>query len=297
MLKRASKMTSETLPMPITAPLTQAQMNQVVNLVRRAAKAEILPRFRMLDAGQIDVKSRADDLVTIADIEAEAMITRGLQRLFPSALVIGEEAVAKKPKLLDQIADAELCFIIDPVDGTWNFAHGLGLFGTMVAMCRFGRPAMGLIYDPTADDMYICDIERPSVSRRPLGPERALKTAAPKELGELQGYAHIRLMPPAQREIAYPKCAALGLISNLRCSAHEYRLLTEGAVDFVMSGMLNPWDHVAGSLLCRMAGGHSAMLDGSEYLGSTKSGILLSASSEATWDLLAAHFADLIEAA
>ncbi|MEM8539047.1 MAG: inositol monophosphatase, partial [Pseudomonadota bacterium] len=266
--------------------------------IRRAAKAEILPRFRMLDAGQIDVKSRADDLVTVADIEAEAMITRGLQRLFPSALVIGEEAVAKKPELLDQIAEAELCFIIDPVDGTWNFAHGLGLFGTTVAMCRLGRPAMGLIYDPTADDMFICDIERPSVLRRPTGPERPLNTATQKAgLSDIQGYAHIRLMSPAQREIAYPKCAALGLISNLRCSAHEYRLLTQGAVDFVMSSMLNPWDHVAGSLLCRMAGGHSAMLDGSDYLGSTREGILLSASNEATWDMLAAHFVDLMEVA
>lgn len=287
-------MTAYNLPMPITAPLSDAQLNQVINLVRRAAKAEILPRFRQLDTSDISIKSREDDLVTVADTAAEAMIARGLQMAFPSALVIGEEAVAKDPKLLDKIGDAELCFIIDPVDGTWNFAQGISLFGTIVAMCRFGHPALGLIYDPVNDDAYVCDIERPSISRRAIGPQKRLQTAPAKALADLQGYAHIRLMEPGTRALAYAKCTQLGLITNLRCSAHEYRLLAQGAVDFVMSGMLNPWDHIAGSLLCKKAGGHSAMLDGSDYLATTRTGFLLSASSKETWDLLAAHFQDLM---
>ena len=289
-------MTTDTLPMPITAPLTPAQLTQVTNLVRRAAKAEILPRFRQLDIKDIDVKSRPDDLVTIADTAAEAMIARGLQMAFPNALIVGEEAVAKNAKLLDKIAEAELCFIIDPVDGTWNFAHGVSMFGTILAMCRFGRPVLGIIYDPLNDDMFYCDTEHASVSRRTSGREIPLKTAAAKPLSELQGFAHIRLMEPGDRALAYSKCNGLGMVSNLRCSAHEYRLLTQGAVDFCLSGMLNPWDHAAGALLCQMAGGHSAMLDGSDYSAALRSGdgYLLSASSKETWDLLAAHFAGLL---
>lgn len=292
-------MTSDALPMPITAPLTPAQLTQVKNLVRRAARAEILPRFRQLDARDIDVKSRPDDLVTIADTAAEAMIARGLQMAFPSALIVGEEGVAKDPSLLDKIAEAELCFLIDPVDGTWNFAQGISLFGTMLAMCRFGRPVLGLIYDPVNDDMFLCDAETAAHSIRASGRSIPLSTSAPKALEDMQGYAHIRLIDDADtRAVAYSKCNALGLVSNLRCSAHEYRLLAQGAVDFVLSGMLNPWDHAAGSLLCQKAGGYSAMLDGSDYSAAlrTGDGFLLSANSKESWTKLAAHFADLMPA-
>ena len=76
---------SETLPATVTAPLSNAQKTQILNLVRRAAKAEILPRFRNLGTHQIDQKSGPQDLVTEADKAAEAMIARGLQIMFPHA--------------------------------------------------------------------------------------------------------------------------------------------------------------------------------------------------------------------
>jgi fructose-1,6-bisphosphatase/inositol monophosphatase family enzyme len=110
--------TDQNLPATLAPAITPAQRKQIINIVRRAAKAEIMPRFRRLSDGDIRAKSAADDLVTDADTKAEAMITRALQIAFPSALVIGEEAVADKPALLDGISDAQLAFIIDPVDGT-----------------------------------------------------------------------------------------------------------------------------------------------------------------------------------
>ena len=58
------------LPMPVTAPLSSAQTTQLINLIRRAARAEIMPRFRSLDAGEIDTKKDENDLVTAADIAA-----------------------------------------------------------------------------------------------------------------------------------------------------------------------------------------------------------------------------------
>lgn len=125
------------LPQVITPALTPAQQTQVVNLIRRAARAEILPRFRNLSSASISEKSNFNDLVTEADIEAEAMITRGLLRLFPPALVVGEEAISKTPELREKIDDAELAFIIDPVDGTANFVHGLTTFGVILSVTRF----------------------------------------------------------------------------------------------------------------------------------------------------------------
>ena len=285
---------TDQLPMPVTAPLSPAQKTRLVNLVRRAARAEIMPRFRRLDAGEIDTKKDENDLVTAADTAAEAMMTRGLQMAFPHALIVGEEAVSKNPDLLGGIAEAELCFIIDPVDGTWNFAKGMPLFGTIIAVCRFGQPVLGLIYDPVGDDLIVTDNTSPSVWQTQTGRQRAICTADPKPLDQLAGYMHIRLMPPADRALMWSRVGVLAYVGTLRCSAHEYRLLATGAADFVLSGHLNCWDHAAGVLLCQQAGGKSAMLDGTAYNAAMTSGYLLSASSDAVWDQVATHFGDLM---
>ncbi|MEO9683173.1 MAG: inositol monophosphatase [Tateyamaria sp.] len=282
------------LPMAVTAPLSPAQKTQLINLIRRAAKAEIMPRFRTLDAGDIDTKKDENDLVTAADTAAEAMITRGLQIAFPHALVIGEEAVSKSPDLLKGIAEAELCFIIDPVDGTWNFAKGMPLFGTIIAVCRFGQPVLGLIYDPVGNDLIITDNTTPAEWRTRSGRHRPIQTAEPKPLDQMAGYMHIRQMSDDARALMWSKVGALGYVGTLRCSAHEYRLLATGAADFILSSNLNSWDHAAGVLLCQQAGGKSAMLDGTVYNAAMTSGYLLSASSEAVWNDVATHFAGLL---
>mmetsp|Transcript_27238 Transcript_27238/g.49862 ORF Transcript_27238/g.49862 Transcript_27238/m.49862 type:complete len:319 (-) Transcript_27238:3923-4879(-) len=285
---------TDQLPMPVTAPLTNAQKTQLLNLVRRAARAEIMPRFRRLDAGDIATKKDETDLVTDADLAAEAMITRGLQMAFPHALVLGEEAISKTPALMDGLGEAELSFIIDPVDGTWNFANGMPLFGTMVAVCRFGQPVFGLIYDPVGDDVIMADNTSSAIWQTATGRQRPVQSAEPKPLGDMHGYMHIRLMTPPDQVLVFSKLHALGHVGSLRCSAHEYRLLATGAVDFVLTSNLNPWDHAAGALICAQAGGKSAMLDGSAYNATITSGYLLCAASEAVWTDVATHFADLL---
>ena len=114
-----------------------------------------MPRFRALSEADINTKSAPDDLVTAADLAAEALITAQLGRAFPAALILGEEAVAANPSLRDQLADAEMAIIIDPVDGTWNYARGLALFGVILAVTRYGVPIYGLLYDPVIDDWIV----------------------------------------------------------------------------------------------------------------------------------------------
>ena len=282
---------TEYLPLPVTGPLSPARRATLFNLVRRAARAEIMPRFRRLDTGQISAKTGPMDLVTEADHGAEAVIARGLQMAFPNAVIVGEEAAEGDPDYRARLAGAELGFVIDPVDGTWNFAQGLPVFGTMVAACRFGRPVFGLIFDPVGDDLVWADIETPATWVPRLGAPRRQRTRAARPLAELMGYVELHFMPPAHRESAALACLGLAHHATLRCSA--YRLLAQGAVDFVMAAKLAPWDHAAGVLLCQQAGGHAAMLDGSAYTTSTDSGYLLCASSDATWQTLAEHFAAL----
>ena len=175
-------MTSD-LPSPITT-LTPAQQAQVINLVRRAAQSEIMPRYQNLANFEITAKSRDDDLVTQADLDAEAMITRGLLRLFPHAQVVGEEAIAKTPELRDTLSDHEFTFVIDPIDGTWNYSKGVAVFGVILSVLRFGVPVFGILYDPMQDDYVIADHATQSARFVPArGAARTISTAPPETDG------------------------------------------------------------------------------------------------------------------
>lgn len=286
---------TDQLPMPIPAPLSRAQKAQLLNLVRRAARAEILPRFRKLDRLDVDTKSGAMDLVTAADTAAEAMITRGLQMAFPAALIVGEEAASRNSELRDAISDAEMGFLIDPVDGTWNFANGISTFGTMVAVTRFGKPVFGLIYDPLGDDVVMADEDSRATFTPSSGAPRALATAGPKPLGEMVGVITLRLLPKADQPAIAALLPEIGKLCTLGCSAHEYRLLAQGAVDFVLIAQHTPWDHAPGAILCEQAGGHVAMLDGSAYSTKVTEGYLLCAANQTTWDRVAARLNDILD--
>jgi fructose-1,6-bisphosphatase/inositol monophosphatase family enzyme len=129
-----------------------AELRTVASLLRDAARVEILPRFRNLAEGAVKMKTGPLDLVTEADEAAELLITEGLRREFPGCVVIGEEAASARPELLKDLAGAELAFVVDPVDGTANFAAGLALFGVMAAVFRRGEIVGAVIHDPIGDD-------------------------------------------------------------------------------------------------------------------------------------------------
>src|SRR5438093_8818497 len=127
-------------------------IQRVGEILAFAARTEIMPRFRKLAPGQIRRKSSVFDLVTEADEVAEAAIATELIAAFPGAVIIGEEGAHKEPALLDTIADAELAFIVDPVDGTRNFASNLPLFGVMAAVTMRGEIVASVIHDPISRD-------------------------------------------------------------------------------------------------------------------------------------------------
>ncbi|MGJ8597293.1 inositol monophosphatase family protein [Sulfitobacter sp.] len=284
----------QNLPATLAPAVTSAQRTQIINIVRRAAKAEIMPRFRRLSDGDIRTKSSASDLVTDADTRAEAMITRALQIAFPSALVIGEEAVAAKPDLLDGIAEAQLAFHIDPVDGTWNFAHGLAVFGVIIAATRYGKPVFGLIYDPVGDDWAIADEEMTPELQRPFGAPRMLKAAEAKPLEDMSGIIPLHLFPKEKQAQLAATFSGFSRVNTLRCSAHEYRMLAQGHADFSLTALLHPWDHAAGALIAARAGAHVEMLDGGDYDATRTTGHLLIAPDKATWSKLKKTFSFLI---
>ncbi|GAA4227664.1 fructose-1,6-bisphosphatase/inositol monophosphatase family enzyme [Sagittula marina] len=286
---------TDSLPVPVTAPLTMAQRAQILNLIRRAAKTEILPRFRKLSSHQIDTKTGIHDLVTEADKGAEAMIARALQTMFPHALIVGEEHASLNPEILEKIAEAEICFTIDPVDGTWNYAKGLPLFGVMLSVLRYGRPVYGLLYDPMVNDFITASAGGPTELVMPRNLRRTLETTKGGPIEDLVGFAPVALVPKdkqAQLAATFPKFAR---ITSLRCACHEARMVASGNADFVLFAKMTAWDHPAGAIAIQQAGGHVAMLDGSDYLVG-KEGYLLCASDAATWGRLRDLFDFLLDA-
>ena len=115
-------------------PFSRADLDRLSHIMADAAETEIMPRFRSLEDGGIREKTGALDLVTDADEQAEWRMKEHCAKAFPHALFVGEESVARDEGLLDKIGGADLAIIVDPVDGTSNFAWGLPLFGVMAAV-------------------------------------------------------------------------------------------------------------------------------------------------------------------
>ena len=255
----------------------------VADLLRAAAQAEILTRFRNLSAGAVRTKTSHLDLVTDADEAAERMIEAELQRLFPAALVVGEEGVSRNPRLLEGLEDAELAFILDPVDGTLNFASGLPLFGVMAAVVMKGEVVCGVILDPISDDWAMAIRGEGAWIQRPDGSTSPLQVSPAVPLAEMAGNVSWRYLPESMRPVVTGNLPKVAMAADLRCSAHTYRLIAAGHLHFSFSSSVMPWDHAAGWLIHREAGGHTAHFDGSAYRPANRSGGLISAPDETSW--------------
>jgi fructose-1,6-bisphosphatase/inositol monophosphatase family enzyme len=266
--------------------MTAPDVAQLAEILREAARAEILPRWRRLSPDMVRTKSHAADLVTEADEAAERLIRARVAALLPGAAFVGEESVAADPELIGKVATADLAIVVDPVDGTGNFAAGLPLFAVMAAVVEKGETVAGLIYDPFADDAVVAEKGSGAFILGPDGSKPRISVAEPKPLGEMVGAASISMLPMEERARVGANLAGTRIASAYRCAGHEYRAFASGHLDFLFFHKLMPWDHLAGALIAAEAGAHVARLDGSEYRPSMTSGGLLLAPDAASWNAL-----------
>jgi fructose-1,6-bisphosphatase/inositol monophosphatase family enzyme len=260
----------------------------IAELLRAAARSEVMPRFRRLGASQVRHKTGPLDLVTEADEAAERVITTGLARLFPGAAVVGEEAAAADPALLGRLAGADLAFVVDPIDGTANYAAGLPLFGTMAAAIMHGEVVAAIIHDPVGDDTAIALRGEGAWIEAPDGRQHELSVATPVPVGQMTGAASWRFLPPGLRATVTANLPRVAACFDLRCAAHEYRALAGGHCHFLLFHRLMPWDHAPGWLLHREAGGYAARFDGSPYRPTETGGGLICTPDEASFRALRA---------
>ena len=270
-------------------PLTDAQSDALVEALRLTAREEIVPRFRDLAQGEIAAKAAFDDLVTVADRAAEAAMTRRFEAILPGDAVIGEEAVSEAAASLDAVGRGR-CVVIDPIDGTWNFAHGIASYGVLVAVIEDGATVWGCLYDPSFDDWILARRGGGAWFHRGGRARRLAVSQADAPFEALRGNVSLYTLPAAVRPALAATLPRFRRSSSLGASVHEYRVMCLGGSDFELNGGLNVWDHAAGVLALREAGGVARLLDGRDYAPTMRAGRLLTARTEGLWEALAGTF-------
>jgi fructose-1,6-bisphosphatase/inositol monophosphatase family enzyme len=258
----------------------------LANLLQEAAVKEILPRFRNLDAGDVRMKSEAIDLVTEGDEAAERLIKSRIEEVAPGALFVGEESVAADPTLLDKLNETDLAVVVDPIDGTFNFAVGLPLFGVMASVVSKGETVAGIIYDPLGNDWVIAEKGSGAWMCRPDGSQERMSVTAGVPLETMVGGASTGFYQQEARREVMANMAKVRMATSYRCAAHEYRIFAAGHLHFLMYQKLMPWDHLAGTLISQEAGAYAARFDGSPYLPAHLNGGLLLATDKESWETL-----------
>lgn len=241
-----------------------------------AAERAILPRYRLLAGHEVREKA-ADELVTIADTDSEAILSEGLARIVPEAAIVGEEAADADPTVVALLRD-RLCWIVDPLDGTANFAAGHGPFGILVALADRGETVGGWIYDPRTRRFVAAyrdegtRIDGTLVRSRASGesPPIAAISALLAPLAERAG-----MLGRVQRQFR--------TVAIPRCAAEQYPATILGKSDVTLYERTLPWDHAAGVLCLTEAGGVVTRFDGTAYRADDDRTGLVAAATPALW--------------
>jgi len=196
------------------------------------------------------------DLVTEADRRSEELIVGRLREAFPHHAIIAEESGGER--------DAEYLWLIDPLDGTTNYAHGLPWFTVSIGLLKGEEPILGVIYNPPLDELFWVERgegawlngEKIEVSSTPQLSQSLLATGFPYDIREskvnnLDHFSHFSLRALAIRRAG---SAALDL-AYLAC----------GRFDGFWELKLHPWDMAAGALLVTEAGGIITDFKGSRF--------------------------------
>jgi fructose-1,6-bisphosphatase/inositol monophosphatase family enzyme len=255
--------------------------------MREASERAILPRYRALAAHEV-VDKATDDVVTVADHEAEAIFAEHLSKLLPEAAFVGEETAHDAPALLDQLGD-NLCWIVDPLDGTNNFAAGKPPFGVLVALAERGETLGGWILDCLSGRFCHAFPGKGAW----IDGERI--TARPSNENPPVAAISLIFVEEARREAIRTHIAPhYRLVDIPRCAAEQYPRLALGENDVSIFERTLPWDHAAGVLFLNEAGGKAARPDGRPYrVDEYAEPGLLGASTPELWDRLAEQMAAL----
>jgi myo-inositol-1(or 4)-monophosphatase len=198
------------------------------------------------------------DLVTDADRAAEQAIVERLRSAFPQHEILAEERGLSAPR------SSPFRWVVDPLDGTTNFAHRLPIFGVSIALEYEGRIILGVVLDPTRQERYVAELGRGAeLNGRAL---RVSPTAALTDALLVTGFAY-DIRETSNNNLNHFSRFALAAqgVRRLGAAALDLAYLAAGRFDGFWEMKLHPWDMAAGALLVTEAGGRMSRFDGGPF--------------------------------
>ncbi|MBG77719.1 MAG: inositol monophosphatase [Alphaproteobacteria bacterium] len=256
--------------------------DKISDLIKECAAEIITPRFQQLQDHEIDTKTGPRDLVTQADIQAEAYLEKYLPSFLPGSIVIGEEGISRGDHQLEALSTSydRAVWIVDPVDGTYNFVHGKPEFGVMVACIIDGEVQHSWIFDVIGEKMYAGEKGAGAFCN---GSQR-LAVSQQRNLDDMVAHVSRRFFPEELQDHIRERMERFQSWMTVGAAAHEYTRVASGVSDVAVYSRLKPWDHLPGSLMVAEAGGYIAKWDGTPYsLADSYAGLIVTNSKD-SWD-------------
>jgi myo-inositol-1(or 4)-monophosphatase len=244
-------------------------------VAEQAARAGGAVLLRWLDDDDLQVayKDGRANLVTVADQQSQAAVTREILAAFPGHVIFGEEGTAGN-------ADSAWQWYVDPLDGTTNYAHGLPFFCVSVALRSAGATVAGVVYDPLHDELFSAArgggafrngraLERTALRASPVARlERSLVVAQAQSVdpAQIRAYAVLveRLMHVA------------GGVRSLGSPALTLCAVAAGRLEAYCEYAMDAWDIAAGQLILEEAGGRVTTFTGAPHASADRADIVAS---------------------
>ena len=203
---------------------------------------------------EVAVEHKADDTpVTRADKEAELVIRERVTRFFPDHTVLGEEHGEQK-------GNPDYKWIIDPIDGTKSFIHGVPLYGVLIGVEVKGRPSVGVIYTPGTDEMV--------AAADGLGCTWNGRTARVSSVSRIEDATILAgsITRAVARSDAYMNLASKAKLNRGWGDAYGYVLVATGRAEIMLDPVINPWDCAPFPPIFREAGGKFSTWSGEDTI-------------------------------
>lgn len=264
--------------------MTTVDLERLASTLDQVAQTEVMPRWRNLSDLDIREKSGPKDLVTVADEASEKLLEELLPDLLPGSVLIGEESVERDRSLLSMIDGDAPVWIVDPIDGTGNFAEGTERFCVMAALAHRGETIAGAIHQPV-NGRTVVAARGEGAWVLEGGERRRLQVAAPADLDAMEGSFNFRFFDePLRAGLRERANTAFGdKHHRFGCAGFDYVQLATGRWHFAVYWKNMPWDHAAGLLIHAEAGGVFGRLDGRAYKPNELQGGILAAVDQPGW--------------
>jgi myo-inositol-1(or 4)-monophosphatase len=233
-----------------------AVRSPVINVMAAAAlKAArgLIRDFGEIEQLQVSIKGPGD-FVSAADLKAERTLKAELTRARPGYGLLFEEGGASEG------SDKRHRWIVDPLDGTTNFLHGIPHFCISIGLERDGEIVAGVVYEPTRDELYWAEKGAGAYLN-----DRRLRVSARRQLADAvigTGMPFRDRNPPLYPAILGSVMAATSGVRRFGAAALDLAYVAAGRLDGFWEFALSPWDIAAGMLLVREAGGYVSDLSG-----------------------------------